>query len=110
MGIPWTEEVLALMSHAPNVYADISALQRRPTILAWNMVMAREYGVLDRVVWGTDYVGEDHAEYVAVVEREVTFVRYELNAYTARSGWPILSDDELDGLLRRNAMKLYNLA
>jgi hypothetical protein len=45
-----------------------------------------------------------------VVEREVAFVRHELNEYTARSGWPILSDDEIDGLLRRNAMKLYNLA
>jgi hypothetical protein len=89
---------------------DRSVLQRRSTILAWNLVMAREYGVLDRVIWGTDYVEEEHAEYVAVVEREVTFVRHELNEYPARSGWPILSDDEIDGLLRRNAMTLYNRA
>ena len=109
MGCPWTEEVLAIMERAPNVYTDISALQRRPTVLAWNLVMAREYGVLDRVFWGTDYVGEDHAEYIALVEREVAFVRCELNEYAARSGWPTLSEEEIDGILRRNAMTLYRL-
>ena len=45
-----------------------------------------------------------------MVEREVTFVRYELNEDTARSGWPILSVDEIDGLLRGNAITLYNRA
>jgi predicted TIM-barrel fold metal-dependent hydrolase len=109
MGHPWTEELLALMAHAPNFHTDISTLQRRPILLAWNLVMAREYGVLDRVMWGTDYVGEDHGEYAALVEREVHFVRHDLNAHLARSGWPVLSEDEVDGLLRRNAMRFYGL-
>jgi len=109
MGYPWTQEVLALMAHAPNVYTDISMLQRRPILLAWNLTMAREYGMLDRVVWGTDYVGDDHAAYVARAERDIAFVRNDLNGYLARSGWPTLSEEEIDSILRRNAMKLYKL-
>ena len=58
MGWPWTQELLALMASCPNVWTDISALVRRPHLLAWNLTMARDYGLLDRIVWGTDYVGD----------------------------------------------------
>jgi predicted TIM-barrel fold metal-dependent hydrolase len=64
MGYPWTKELIAVMAHAPNVYDDISAMFRRPTILAWKLVLAKEYGVINRVIYGTDYVGSDICHYL----------------------------------------------
>ena len=55
MAYPWTEELCALMKRAPNVYTDVSELFARPTLLAWNLVLAKEYRVIDRVIWGSDY-------------------------------------------------------
>jgi hypothetical protein len=59
---------------------------------------------------GTGYVGEDHAACVGQAERELRFVRHELNEHLSRSGWPTLADDEIDGLLRRSAAASYGLA
>jgi len=39
-------------------------LPNRPLLLARNLGMAREYGVLDRVFYGSDYVGENIDEYM----------------------------------------------
>jgi len=54
MGYPRTEELLTLMRVRPNIYSDISALCPRTTILTWNLVMTKEYGVIDRIMFGTD--------------------------------------------------------
>jgi len=109
MGYPWTEELLALMKHAPNVYTDIAELFSRPILLAWYLTMAKEYGVINRVFWGSDYVGEDVSEYFKKVQREITWIRNNLNETLERSGWPTLSQDEIDGMLSLNVRKLLKL-
>jgi predicted TIM-barrel fold metal-dependent hydrolase len=110
MAFPWTQELLAMMSHAPNVYTDFSALIRRPTLLAWNLVMAKEYGVLDRVMYGTDYVGISVDEYMRQITEEVNWVRGELNPTLERAGWPTLTEGEIDGLLCGNAASFLDLS
>lgn len=109
MAFPWTQELLAMMSHAPNVYTDFSALIRRPTLLAWNLVMAKEYGVLDRVMYGTDYVGISVDEYMRQITDEVNWVRGQLNPTLERAGWPTLTEDEIGGLLCGNAASFLDL-
>jgi len=42
MGYPWTQQLLALMAHAPNVHTDVSAAFFRPQLLACNLLMAKE--------------------------------------------------------------------
>jgi len=110
MGWPWTEELLAVMAHGPNVWTDISALNDRPHLLAWNLTMARDYGVLDRVIWGTDFVGNQVEEWAGVVRQEVAWLREELNRVLGGCGWPPLTKVELDGLLCDNACRLFRLA
>ena len=109
MGYPWTQELLALMAHAPNVYADISALMRRPHLLAWNLVMAKEYGVLDRIFYGSDYVGEDAAYYLKLVKQELAWCTSELNEILTRSGWPTLTEEEIEGMLGGNVARFLKL-
>lgn len=109
MGYPWTEELLTIMRHAPNVYTDISQLLDRPTLLAWYLTMAKEYGVIDRVFWGSDYVGEDIVEYFKIVQGEITWISNNLNKSLTKSGWPTLTQEEIIGILSTNVRRLLKL-
>jgi len=113
MGYPFTEELLAIMSRSPQVYTDIAMFiapthgTGRRLLLARNLGMAREYGVLGRVFYGSDYVGESTDEYVELLRRELSYIREELCADMERMGFPPLSQEEMEGLLSRNALKLW---
>jgi len=109
MGYPWTEELIAIMAHAPNVYTDISALFRRPTVLAWNLVLAKEYGVINRVIYGTDYVGSNIQDYLQQLKHEVAYCRAEINKTLKKSGWPKLTEEEIDGILGGNVARLLKI-
>jgi predicted TIM-barrel fold metal-dependent hydrolase len=115
MGYPWTEELFAIMARSPNVYTDIAMFidpyvqfgRSRRLLLARNLGMAREYGVLDRVFYGSDYVGEDVEEYVSLLQREISYVRNGLNSDMEKQGYPPLDRDEMQGLLSTNVLKLW---
>ena len=112
MAYPWSEELFAIMKHGPNVYTDVAELFSRPTILAWYIMMAKEYGVIDRVVWGSDHdvfwhTPVDISTYVSKVEKETGWIRTELNKILDRSGWPTLSADEIDGILGKNSERFF---
>ena len=114
MAYPWAEELFALMKRAPNIYTDVCRLFGRPTILAWYLVMAKEYGVIDRVIWGTDYdvykrKDYDFSIYFGRVMRETAWIKKDLNIVLERSGWPTLSQDEIRGILGDNVKKLQEL-
>ena len=116
MGYPWTEELLSIMSRSPNVYTDIAQFispyppsRGRLLLLARNLAMARDYGVLDRVFYGSDYVGEDVNEYCNLVQREVRYLIEGLNKDMEKLGYEPLSEKELEGILWKNVLKLWNI-
>lgn len=117
MGYPWTEELLAIMSRSPNVYTDIAMFidlyrgsynrKGRPLLMARNLGMAREYGVLDRVFYGSDYVGESVDEYVDLLRREIAYLKDGLNRDMEAFGFAPLTSEEMEGLLSKNLLKLW---
>lgn len=114
MGYPWTEELLSMMSRSPNVYTDIAMFVQpygmgvgRHLMLARNLGMARDYGVLDRVFYGSDYVGESVDEYIHLVQREIAYLEHDLNRDMERLGYPPLTREEMEGLMSRNVLKLW---
>jgi predicted TIM-barrel fold metal-dependent hydrolase len=114
MAYPWTEELFALMKRAEHVYADVSELFNRPTMLAWYLTTAREYGVIERIVWGSDtdiywHDDWDFSHYSAKVERETSWIRSALNDQLESSGWPTLTAEEIEGILGENAKRLLNI-
>ena len=116
MGYPWTEELLAIMCRSPNVFTDIAMFVQpykglynrkgRPLVLARNLGMARDYGVLDRVFYGSDYVGESIDEYINLVQRETAYIIEGLNNDMKALGYKPLTDEEMEGLLSENVKKL----
>jgi predicted TIM-barrel fold metal-dependent hydrolase len=105
MAWPWTEDLLAIMAHGPEVTTDVAMLARRPHLLAWHLTLARDYGFLDRIFWGTDYVGTDAGGYVERAEQELDFYRHRLNPILRGCGWPALSAEEIDNLLAGNVRR-----
>lgn len=101
LGFPWTEEVFALMQKHPTFYTDMSAFHARPYTLCWNLTMAREYGVLDRVLFATDYPGTCRP-----AKLYVDFLKNKLNTVMDRTGLPTLTKDEIEGLLGKNAERM----
>ena len=86
----------------------------RPQILAWYLMMAKEYDVIDRVIWGSDYDvfwydDYDFSGYIKKVQGETGWLQTELNKICERSGWPTLSDKEIDGVVGGNARRLWKI-
>src|ERR1700733_2751201 len=55
LGHPYEGECVAVIRKHPNVYADISALYYRPFQLYHSLMLVQEYGVWDKLLFGTDY-------------------------------------------------------
>jgi predicted TIM-barrel fold metal-dependent hydrolase len=109
MAWPWTEELLAIMAHGPNVYTDVTMLSMRPHLLAWHLTIAGDYGFLDRIFWGTDYVGQDSQVYLDQVRQELDFYQNRLNPLLKGCGWPTLSTAHIEGLLGENIQRFLKL-
>ena len=52
---PYGGECVVTIRKHPNVYADVSALHYRPFQLYHSLMLVQEYGVWDKVLFGSDY-------------------------------------------------------
>jgi len=87
------------------MYADISgAMAYSPTWITWNLVLAKEFRVLDRVMFGTDGPGIGRPP-----KRYVNWCRTKLNETAKRSGWPTFTEEEINGILGNNAVRILKL-
>lgn len=113
LGYPWSEQLFVLMTNCPQMYTDLAMTYGRPRWMAWQLVLAREYGVLDRVMFASDYVSYSYDYFSDNPANDfkswINVVRYGLNEINKQSGWPLLTDEEVDSILYRAAKKLYNL-
>jgi len=115
MGYPWTEELLCIMARSPNVYTDFAMFidpyfgRGRRKLLAKSLAMAREYGVLDRIFYGSDYVGENVDEYIDLLVREIAYIKEGLNDDLKTQGYTPLTHSEINGFLSENVLNLWKL-
>jgi uncharacterized protein len=69
LGHPWVNETAVVMRRHPNVFSDVSALYRRSSMMMAGLSAAHEYGVLDKVLFGTDYPFTDVESSIAGLSR-----------------------------------------
>jgi predicted TIM-barrel fold metal-dependent hydrolase len=101
MGHPWVHETAVVLRRHPNVFADMSALASRPTVLATALAAAKEYGVLHKILFGSDSPMVAASSAAAALERVVAQMgRY---AYTA------ITDEELHMLMHRPSFELLGI-
>jgi predicted TIM-barrel fold metal-dependent hydrolase len=98
---PYEGECVVTIRKHPNVYADISALHYRPFQLYHSLMLVQEYGVWDKVLFGTDYP-------FTTVDSTVAGLR-KLNDMTRGTGLPQLDEQQIDAMIHRDTAKILGL-
>jgi predicted TIM-barrel fold metal-dependent hydrolase len=111
IGYPWSEHLFILMANDRNLWTDLAMMYARPMKTVWSLVLAREYGVIDRVMYASDYVCYNYDLFsdnpASDFKKWIDFVRTGMNKICDDCGWPQFSPDEIEGFLWRNADRLY---
>lgn len=102
LGHPYEGECVAVIRKHPHFYADVSALYYRPFQLYQSLMLVQEYGVWDKLLFGTDYP-------FAGVDDTIAGLR-GLNSMTAGTELPKLSEAAIEGVIRRDALSLLGLS
>ena len=108
MARPRIDDLLAIMAKCPQVWTDVTKLLDDPELPRY-IDAAVEGGFLERVFWGTDYVGLDAEEWAEWVREGVGFVCDGLNRGLSRDGFRKLSSSRIDGLLAGNIRSFLGL-
>jgi len=104
MGWPWEDELLVMMIRASNLYTDISQLgETGLKRMAKALITARDYGVLSRVMFGTDPLCRP-------IKMYIDFIKNGINIVAAEQGERLFTNDEIDGILGKNAMRFLGIA
>lgn len=102
LGHPWEGECIAVIRKHPHVYADVSALHYRPFQLYHSLMLVQEYGVWDKVLFGTDYP-------FTTVNASIDGIR-GLNRMLEGTALPRLNGDAIERMIYRDSLPLLNLS
>ena len=101
VGHPFSDECLVVIRKHPHVYADISALYYRPWQFYNTLIIAQEYGVTHKLLFGTDYP-------FAGGQASIDGLR-NVNGIIGESGLPRVIDSTIDGILNRDSLTLLEV-
>jgi predicted TIM-barrel fold metal-dependent hydrolase len=101
MGHPWINETLVLIRKNRNMYADISALYYRPWQFYNALVAAMEYGVLDRLLLGSDYPFTTPASTLAALGK--------VNDMVEGTRLPRIPEAKINAMINRDTLDLLGI-
>ena len=101
LGHPWEGECVVTIRKHPNVYADLSALHYRPFQLYQSLMLVQEYGVWDKVLFGSDYP-------FTTVNATIAGLR-GLNKMLEGTALPRLNEGKIEELIHRETLGLLGL-
>ena len=102
LGHPYEGECVVTIRKHPNVFADISALHYRPFQFYHSLMLVQEYGVWDKVLFGTDYP-------FTTVDATLDGLR-GLNRMLDGTALPRLSEEKIEAMIHRDSLPLLGLA
>ncbi len=101
LGHPYEGECVVVIRKHPNVYADVSALHYRPFQLYHSLMLVQEYGVWDKVLFGTDYP-------FTTVEASLSGIR-KLNDMLEGTQLPRLHSERIEQMIHRDSLSLLGI-
>ncbi|MCZ2343610.1 MAG: amidohydrolase family protein [Bacteroidales bacterium] len=101
LGHPYEGECVVTIRKHPNLYADISALHYRPFQLYHSLMLVQEYGVWDKVLFGSDYP-------FTTVNATVEGLR-KLNTMLEGTALPRLNTTAIETVIHRDALAILGL-
>lgn len=96
MGYPWIDECIVLLGKHPNVYADISSLVHRPWQAYNALLSAHQYGVIDKLLFGSDFPYTPAARAIESL--------YRLNQLVTGTNLPTVPRQYLAAIVERDAL------
>jgi predicted TIM-barrel fold metal-dependent hydrolase len=101
LGHPWCDELVVVIRKHPNMYADMSAIHPRPWQYYLAMVSVVEYGVADKVFFGTDYP-------FTTVEASLAGLR-NINRVAEGTGMPRIPEAVIEGIIHRDSLSILGI-
>jgi predicted TIM-barrel fold metal-dependent hydrolase len=102
LGHPYEGECVVTIRKHPNVYADCSALHYRPFQLYHSLMLLQEYGVWNKLLFGTDYP-------FTTVDASLAGMR-SLNDMLAGTNLPRLNMEKMEQMFYRNSLDLLQIS
>jgi len=102
LGYPWVHETLVLLGKHTNVYAHVAALLRRPWQAYNGLLHAYQYGVIDKLLFGSDF---PHAAAASCIE-----TLYSINHLCHGTNLPTIPREQLRGIVERDALAVLGIA
>ena len=101
LGHPYEGECVAIIRKHPNCFADISALYYRPFQFYQSLMLVQEYGVWDKLLFGTDYP-------FTTVDSTIAGLR-SMNAMLDGTALPRLDMSAIEAMIHCDALALLGL-
>lgn len=101
MGHPWIGECIAVVRKNTNMYMDLSALGGRPWQFYNAMVLAMEYGVTHKILFGSDYP--------FFTTQQTIDLLWKINDVVDGTNMPKIPDHIIEDILHRNTPELLGL-
>jgi len=101
LGHPYEGECVATIRKHRNFYADCSALHYRPFQLYHSLMLVQEYGVWDKILFGSDYP-------FTTVSASLDGMR-QVNAMLAGTSLPRLDMDAMERMFERDTFALLGI-
>lgn len=99
LGHPWEDETVALIRKQPNVFSDVSGLTYRPIRLYLKLLSCLEYGVMKKLVFGSDFP----FGVPKIVIRDLRRV----NRLAKSSGLPMIPEELIEDVIAKNAGQIF---
>lgn len=101
LGQPWVDETICMLSKHDNVYADVSGLLSRPWQAYNALVSVYQYGVIDKLLFGSDFPYRSADECIEAL--------YSINQIAQGTNLPLIPREALRGIVERDALSLLGL-
>jgi predicted TIM-barrel fold metal-dependent hydrolase len=101
LGHPYEGECIVTIRKHENVFADVSALHYRPWQLYNSLMLAQEYGVWHKLLFGTDFP-------FTTVNASIEGIR-KLNDMLEGAKLPRLDVNQVEAMIHRDSLKLLGL-
>ncbi len=101
MGYPWIDETIVMLGKHRHVYADISGLLRQPWKAYNALLAAHEYGVIDKLLFGSDFPFRSPAACIEAL--------YSINQVSAGTNLQTIPREHLRGIVERDALVLLGI-
>jgi uncharacterized protein len=102
LGQPWVDETICMLGKHEHVYADVSGMLGRPWQAYNALVTAHQHGVIDRLLFGSDFPYTSAAECIEAL--------YSINQIAQGTNLPVVPREALRGIVERDTLGLLGLA